>query len=840
MYKSCLLLSILLIFTSLNAKPLKKTGNRKNPKQLEEIVITPQNYITSYKASTKKYFDLLSTKLTITPVFKDKILKGKAELSFKPHFYNQTQLVLNAKWMHINSVELKTINGNKKLKYTYDTLLLKIDLEKAYTFLDQLDIVIDYVANPYLQDSAQAENGRGLYFIDVEDKNPFKPMHLWTQGAEESSSCWFPTLDATNQKTTQEIFVTIDKNMTSLSNGLLLDTKDNNDGTKTDHWKQDKPHSPYLFFLSVGEYYKIVSHWRDKEVSAFTFPKYKKDVAEIFQHLPEMMEFFSQKLGVDFPWDKLANVMVYDYTAAAMENSSAIVYYDKLLCDRQQLIDDNFDWLIPHELFHQWFGDLVTTESWANITLNESMADYSEYLWKEYKYSKEEADAYRYNSTQKYIRTSRYKNEPILNYYYDNPHDIFDAIRYEKGGAVLHMLRNYLGDEAFFKSLNKYLTDFKYKNAEISDLRKVFEEVTGEDLNWFFNQWWIEKGHPILEITHKYDTKNKMIELTIRQTQTDIEGPTFRIPTKVDIYINGKKETKIIDVNDRIKTFYFPSENVPQLVNFDADKVLLCEKMENLNEQENLFKFYNTSLYVDKLEAIRTLSYHQKNNPVVQDFFIKTLQDKNPELRKEAINTIEPDKFLNKEQLSLAIQNIIHTDINSSVRAKAINKIIKIEKVKSAEIFENVLNKDSSFLCLAAALNNLNVYNKSKAYKYAVKFSETENRDLMIAIGKIFKDTSANNLEFFKKAIWLNSQGTYYTNFMSFGEFLEKANNNILEKGILFLIDIERYEESSYSTEGAKQTIKNLSYYFGERAKKDKLADIKLQIVNKTGKKLLH
>ncbi len=840
MRKIYLFFSILLIFTSLNANCPKKKGKRKIQKQLDEVVVTPQNYITTYKSAHQKFFDLQSTKLMLKPVFKEKAIYGKAELTLKPHFYDQNQLVLDAKFMKINSVELKTLSGNRKLNYSYDTVQLKIDLEKYYTRNDQIDIIIDYVAQPYAQDSLQVEAGRGIYFIDVEDKNPYKPMHMWSQGEEESSSCWFPTLDATNQKTTQEIFVTLDRNMVSLSNGLLLDSKDNGDGTKTDHWKQDKPHSPYLFFLSIGDYYISKDKWRDKEVSAYTFPKYKKDVAEIFRNMPEMMEYFSQKLGVDFPWDKMANIMAYDYTAGAMENSSAIIYFEKMLCDHQTLIDGDFDWIIAHELFHQWFGDLVTAESWANLTLNESFADYSEYLWYDHKAGKEEGDGYRYRSAQKYLHSSKFKNEPIVNYYYDTPHDIFDDIRYEKGGAVLHMLRNYVGDEAFFKSLNRYLSEYKFNNAEIADLRKVFEEVTGEDLNWFFNQWWLSKGHPVLDISHKYDEKNKTVELTVRQTQNNADGPTFRIPTKVDVYVNNKKETHVIDVNDRVQTFYFPAASAPQLVNFDADKVLLCEKTDSQSDAENIFKFNNAPLYADKLEALKALAFHQKDNATIQGLLLKALQDKNWYIRAAAVDAIEVDKFLNKAQLSLAIQNIINMDTKSQVREKAINKLAKIEKEKSAEVFENILNRDSSFLCLSAALNNLNNYNKPKAYEYAVKLSATENPELIIAIGKVFKDTTADNMAFFKKAIWLNSPRTFYSNFKSFGEYLENTGSLQLEQGILFLKDISKYEESNYNTSGAKQVVRNLNYYFTEKAKKDKLADVKLQIVNKAGKELLN
>lgn len=660
-------------------------------------------------------------------------------------------------------------------------------------------------------------------------------MHLWTQGEEESSSCWFPTIDATNQKTTEEIFVTIDTAFISLSNGLLIDTKDNNDGTKTDHWKQDKPHSPYLFFLGIGNYYKHEDKWRDKEVSAYTFPKYKAAIADMFKDLPAMMEFFSQKLGVDYPWDKLGNIIAFDYTAGAMENTSAIIYYDKMLCNKQQLIDGDFDWIIAHELFHQWFGDLVTAESWANLTLNESMADYSEYLWYEHKKGKDEADAFRNKANEKYIHSSKYKNEPIINYNYSNPHDLFDDIRYEKGGAVLHMLRNYVGDKAFFASLNKYLTENKFGNAELSDLRKAFETITGNDLNWFFNQWWFGKGHPVLNIIHKYDAANKTIELTVQQTQESKEANTFRIPTTVDIYIDGKKETKHIDIIDRISTFYFATNKAPQLVNFDADKVLLCEKTEDLSTEENIFKFYNAPLFKDKLEALEALAVaKQKDNVAIQEVFYKAMQDSNWYVREEAISLLDVQKTTINIKKTTTLKDVILKDNKPDVREVALNKYVRIEKENSLPFLENIIKQDSSYKVITTALNNIYFYNKTLAYKYAQQLEHHENRELMMAICKIYKDTTANHLDFFKKAIWLNSYRTFYSNFTSFEKYLEIADNTTLQNGILFLKDIALYEESYFNTESAKQVIKRLKYFFTEKTKKDKLADIKLQIIKKS------
>jgi len=835
-------LIILLVFSSLQANNPRKKGKKFNPKQLDEVVITPKNPFTSYRATYPAYFDLVHTSLKVKPVFSEKKLYGTAELTLTPHFYEQNQLILDAKWMRIRSVELLQPGETRTLSYSYDTLQLKIDLGKYFRQYDTLKVRIQYVAEPYTQDSNQVADGRGMYFIDVEDKNPYKPMHLWTQGEEESSSCWFPTIEATYQKTSQELWVTLDTAFISLSNGLLVSTVNNGDGTKTDYWKQDLPHSPYLFFLGIGDYFKHSDSWRGKEVSAYTFPKYKDVLPEIFKNLPEMMEFFSKQLGVDYPWDKLSNIIAFDYTAGAMENTSAIIYYDRMLCDHRHLLDGSFDWIIAHELYHHWFGDLTTAESWANLTLNESFADYSEYLWAEYKYGKEEADAYAQSSLKKYLHASAYKKEPIVNYYYEDSRENFDELRYEKGGRVLHLLRNYIGDAAFFEATKRYLQKHAFKSAELADWRMAVEEVTGQDMNWFFNQWWLDKGHPILDVAHLYDEKNKTIQLTVKQIQTSAEAPVFRIPTKVDVYFpGGKKETHSIDIIDRNMTFYLPAGQAPLLVNFDADKVLLCEKKEALSEEQLIYKLQNAPLFLDKLEAIKALSPKQKGNQEVQSQFIKMLQHSNYYLRSAVADEMDVLHYNDKTQLSIALQQVVNTDNSSQVREKALNKLVKLEKGKSVAVLENVLTKDSSYLVLAAALTHLQTYQKQKAYAYALQFSSTENATLMPAVAKVLKDSSdAELLPFFQKIIWLNTPRNTYSAYRSFNEYLEKVDAVTLEKAMKFLVDIVTYEESDYNAKSAKQLARSLQYYFQQRAKKDSGAAIKQQIVQKVGAKLLH
>lgn len=818
MQRYVLLVIISLIITNLHAEKPKKKGKKRNPKELSEIVITPFDFINNYKPEKTKYFDLIHTRLDIEPIFADKTLKGVATLTLKPHFYGQNRLELDAKYLQIKKVQLLSDNTTQNLSYTYDTLKLAIDLKKEFTRNDTLNVRVEYVALPYTQSEGQIKEGRGLYFIDAEKKNPYKETHLWTQGEEESNSCWFPTIDATNQKTSEEIFVTIDKKQTSISNGLLVSSKDNGNGTKTDYWRQEKPHAPYLFFLEIGEFAKWETKWHGKEVSAYTFPYYKETLPEIYKNLPEMMTYFSTILNYEFPWDKLSNVVGNDYTAGAMENTSAIIYYDKMLCTKQDMIDENFDWIIAHELFHQWFGDLVTCESWSNLTLNESMTDFSEYLWTEYKYGTDAAAYYNYKSQQKYLIVSHNKSEPIVNYYYDKSHDLFDELRYEKGGRILAMLRNYVGDTAFYKALNLYLVENQYGTGELADLRIAFEKITGEDLNWFFNQWWLSKGHPILDIQSSYDEKNKTIELKVKQTQPEADAPLFKIPTKVDVFVNGVRKTYPIVITQKEQTFYFSSAQKPQLVNFDADKILLCEKTDNHSKEENIYKYYNGKSFIDKLEALDALTYYLKDNEEVRSIFLNALENKSKEVRLVAIKTIEPILFTNKAPLILALQKVINTDPESEVREDALDMLGGIQRKDIVPICEKVLNVDSSFLVKTTALNYLYSYDVDKAWTYAKKYSNTDNRKMLSMVCKVLKDSSADNLAVLEKSIYLGAQFLHYQNFRSIGKYLEICSIENFEKGIHFLKDIYDYEESDFNTTSAQKTVQDLRRRLQEKA----------------------
>ena len=402
-----------------------------------------------YRATATKINDLVNTKLDVRFDYKKRYMYGKEWVTLKPHFYPTDSLRLDAKGMDIKNISVVKAGKNVPLKYKYeDSLQLNIRLDKTYQNNESYTIYIDYTAKP---DELKAEgskaitDAKGLYFINPDGTEKDKPTQIWTQGETESSSAWFPTIDKPNQKTTEEISMTVLSKYVTLSNGKLISQKNNADGTRTDTWKQDLPHSPYLFMMAVGDFKIYHDKWRNKPVDYYLEPKYAPYAKDIFGMTPELIEFYSKTLGVDYPWDKYAQIVVRDYVSGAMENTSATLHGDYVQGTPRELADAYYNdgrSTIAHELFHQWFGDYVTAESWSNLTVNESFADFSETLWAEHKYGQDAGDAHSYQDMLNYMRGPGNASKNLVRFYYNDKEDVFDAVTYQKGGTILNMLRN--------------------------------------------------------------------------------------------------------------------------------------------------------------------------------------------------------------------------------------------------------------------------------------------------------------------------------------------------------------------------------------------------------------
>jgi aminopeptidase N len=731
-----------------------------------------------YRAANTIANDLLYTELDVRFNWEECKLYGRASLQLKPHFYPTDVLYLNARGMDIKHVEVheeasvteKKKVGNKiveekvdiwnavlasSFKYKNDSL--KINLGRMFSNKENYYVVIDYIARPNELKSGGSNaitDDKGLYFVNPKGENTYKMPQIWTQGETQSSSAWFPTIDSPNQKMLQEIFITVEEKYTTLSNGVLVDSQKDGHGLRTDHWKLDQPHAPYLAMMAVGEFKKVVDQpWNGKEISYYVEKEYEPYAKAIFGDTREMIDFYSNKLGVPYAWPKYAQIAVRDYVSGAMENTSATLHGDFMVYQtaREMVDGKKGNSVIAHELFHQWFGDLVTSESWSNLPLNESFATYGEYLWEEYKFGRDAADYHSYLSRQGYLSAEKEVN--LIRYHYEDREDMFDNFSYNKGGQVLHMLRKAVGDEAFFASLKKYLETNKYRPVEIHQLRLAFEETTGRDMNWFFDQWFLNKGRPKLKVSKKFNPTGSVLELTVEQTQDLKQYPLYTLPLEVDMYTEGSPDRRHLDITEAKQTFTIITDGAPKLVNFDAERQLLCDLEYEKSIPEYVFQYRNAPLFGDRWEALRKL------NPSVDSSAYNVFKHAARNDKFHAIRNLAMGKLENmpsdKPAVKQLLLDIYNTDKNTLTRSEALGALNRQfgSEADIKALNEKALGEQSYAIC-RQALEGIIKQSPEQAMAKAKLFENENSTPMLMDVAEIYaKEGSDAQIPFFHNSI---------------------------------------------------------------------------------------
>jgi aminopeptidase N len=714
----------------------------------------PSDTLPVYNASHTFEVDLLHSKIEISFDWAKKRAIGRAVLTMRPWFYATDKVTLDAKNFDIHSIAFE--GQNSPLKYAYNNQQLEIQLGKTFTRNETIKLVIDYTAKPDEREnfggSAAITADKGLYFINADGQDKTKPRQIWTQGETESNSYWMPTVDKPNERCTQEMYITVEDKFKTLSNGTLISSQKNADGTRTDYWKMDKPHAPYLFMMAIGEFAVVQDKWRGINVDYYVEPKFEQDARAIFPYTPEMLEFFSNKLGYSYPWSKYSQVVVRDYVSGAMENTTAVIFGEFMQKNQRELLDAGHvnENVVAHEMFHHWFGDLVTTENWANLTLNEGFANYSEYLWLENKHGREVADNHLMDEQQGYLVSAQNGGHPLIHFGYNDREDMFDAHSYNKGGCVLHMLRHLAGDEAFFAALSHYLKKNEYSDVEADELRMAFEEVTGQDWNWFFNQWFFASGHPILDISYAWDESAKTTTVQIAQTQEGKEVPhIFELPLSVDIYDKkGNKIRKNIRMTQRKQAFVFESAEKPALVNVDADKTLLCNKYDKHSPEELAFMFRNAPLFFDRWEALNI--QETENKVLATEITREALSDKAQAIRMRALSTSD----LNDPGSLEIIEKMALNDPDNQIRSSAILMLGELADPKYTPVFEKGMAEKEAYSVVQASLASLSKANLDAALQ-ASKALQSDDTDAFTEVLSFLyaQRPSAEYLPFFEKKI---------------------------------------------------------------------------------------
>ena len=708
----------------------------------------------TYRKEKDKLTVLEHTKLNVSFNFKEKQLNGEAWLTLQPYFYETDKVALDAKAMIIHSVKL----NNVELPYNYNGLKLLIDLPKKYKKEEKYTLYIKYTARPEKvrqKGSSAITQAKGLYFINADGLDKSKSTQIWTQGETEASSCWFPTIDSPNQKTSQEIYITVPGRFKTLSNGKLASQTNNSNGTRTDYWNFEQKHAPYLFFMGVGEFEIIKDSYKNIPIEYYVEKKYAANAKDIFGLTPEMMQFFSEKLGVEYPWNKYSQFVGRDYVSGAMENTTAVIHGEQAYQMPGQLIDENVqENTIAHELFHHWFGNLVTAESWSNLTLNESFANYSEYLWREYKYGKNNADAHLLEDSNAY-KEGENLDKYLVRYYYKDKEDMFDAVSYNKGGAVIHMLRNYVGDAAFFAALKLYLTENKYKAAEVHQLRLAFEKVTGKDLNWFFNQWFFGKGHPKIQISYDYNTLEKKVTVNVFQ-----RGDVFYFPLAIDIIEEGKTTRKNVFIDGIDNSFVFSYNKAPEVILVNSDAVLLADFEETKTMQQYISQLKYGTTYALKKQALEELAKLQADKKAF-NAIANAMSDSFYKIRKLALENINLGNKFSKRAVIDKIKKIALSDTKTLVRAAAIETLGKLIDPQYIPIFQESL-KSKSYSVLGKTLVAIYYVDKNTAIKLSKELPNEIRKIIATPLTRIFIEANDDSeLEFIAKNVL---SGMFLTN----------------------------------------------------------------------------
>lgn len=527
-----------------------------------------------FRVPADRAIDVLHIRLDLDVSLEEQSVQGVATLDFSPN-RELSSVALDAVDLKVSRVDL--INkgeNNRSLEFENTGKELTVRFPEPLSREKESRIEIAY---------SLKEPRSGLHFFKPTETEPETPWMVWSQGEPEANRFWFPCFDRPNERQTTELIVRVDSKFTVLSNGKLIKKQPIEDGKRMEfHWKQEKPHVSYLVTLVVGEFAIIEETWRGKPVTYYVAPEREQDARRTFGRTLEMLDFFSEKFGIEYPWEKYAQVVVEQFTSGGMENTSATTLYDAVMHDSRALIDSSPDWLIAHELGHQWWGDLVTCRDWSHLWLNEGFATYCEVLWAEHKEGKDERDFLLYRKS-KDARTGSTEKRPIVDRRYPSPGSMFDDRAYPKGGWVLHMLRSQLGDADFFRGLKRYGLEYAYRTAETSDLRKSFERLYGISLERFFYDWTERKGHPKLMVKTTYQADDGFVRIEIQQTQED---EAFHFPLAIELTGAGEGGEPVsitANLKQKTQTLFVPVKSRPAMVRVDPEYTVLAE----INEEKS-------------------------------------------------------------------------------------------------------------------------------------------------------------------------------------------------------------------------------------------------------------
>jgi len=545
-------------------------------------------------------------------------------------------------------------------RYLHHGDTLDILLPAPRTYNDTFAVVMDYEITPE----------KGLYFIQPDSLVPGRRRQIWTQGEAEDNRYWLPVYDYPNDRATSELRATIPSEWKLLSNGSLVSVGPGaTPGTNVWHYSIGHPHSTYLIMLAAGDYLVTRDTAAGVPLEYWTYPDQPERVTPTFGRTPEVMRFFVDLLG-PYPWDKYAQVVIADFMYGGMENTTATTLNDYALVDERGLVDYNTDELVAHELAHQWFGDLVTNRSWEHLWLHESYATYLAARFIGRRYGEDEFAWTMYENGRIGIRSEETRGRDPL-----AVGERVTANIYQRGSRVLHMLNRLVGDELFNRANRLFLQRHAYGVVETNDLKLAFEDATGLNLGWFFDQWIYRAGHPHLRVEEQWSGNKLALRVVQTQSRDSLTG-LFSMPVPMEFYLADGVVRDTIWVTKEDETFTFSLPERPRFTIFDAGDALL----------KTLVFFRPADELMAQLGAPRMIDRYQ------------ALVDLTVAGRMPARDT--------RERRSVALRDLFLREPSEHVREEIVNRVSQLDSGIAGEIVRRGLGDPAAIVRRAAAENS--------------------------------------------------------------------------------------------------------------------------------------
>ena len=638
---------------------------------------TSKDYAIPVSREPSRDFDILHYKVELSVDLGQKKLAGKNTITMTPLRDDLHTIKLDAESLVVTGVS----SGSRSLPFVQSHSQIIIDPGTNYDYGDTLVVTISYYLSKQID---------GLRFIDALGD---RPLQVSSNCFPNKARQWIPCFDYPNEKASQEMIITTDSKYKVLSNGALMSTSDNGNGTTTWYWKQDKPHPTYLINLSIADYLVVKDSLGKLPVNYWVYKSMSDDVERVFGKTPSMIEFYSTIFNYPFPWDKYDQV-ISAYMGGGAEATSATLLGEGIVTDKYTEQDYPREYVIAHEIAHQWWGDVITCRSWEHTWLNESFGSYSDYMYNLHDKGEDEGAYELLQKKNIYIDESHNRfMRPIVYMDYKEPGDNFNHHTYQKGACTLHLLRHILGDETFFRAISTFLHQHEFSPVSTSDFMQCIKDVSGENMDWFFEQYFYRPGHPVFNITKSWNESTKELTLTITQEQDKWKDvPVYTIPVRIGIHTDSEKIVKEYWLSKKNEEIIIHVDSKPLMVRFDDGNYLLKEWTFKKSLDELLYQSANDDM-TGRLWAIEQLADFSEQDETVQRWKETAIIDDFWAVRAAAVRQI--GKYHGAE--NIAFLKKAAGDKNSRVRTAAIIAMGSLEDPSLRKFYMQTFNKDNSY-----------------------------------------------------------------------------------------------------------------------------------------------